>query len=157
MDQTAREITKIGRIVNQFVLKSMMAEGIGSAEFDYIHLIRHHPGITQAEIREELQIDKGAAARRAARLEEKGYLVRKPNPNDGRSQLLYATKKAEQLKISKSAIESAFYDWLLEDLSDIDRNSFCRTLDLLYQRAKVQRRSGFTELSARLDQKSGDS
>ena len=47
----------------------MKEEGIGTAEFDFIHLVRHNPGITQAQVRESLKIDKGAAARRAMRLE----------------------------------------------------------------------------------------
>ena len=50
-----------------------------TAEFDFIHLVRHNPGMTQADVRAALKMDKGAAARRAARLEAKGYLVRKPH------------------------------------------------------------------------------
>ena len=98
MDDTQRKITKIAREAAKFTVQTMKAEGIGTAEFDFIHLVRHKPGITQAEIRETLKIDKGAAARRAASLEAKGYLVRKPNPEDKRSQLLFATEKAEELK-----------------------------------------------------------
>ena len=100
MDDTGRKITKIAREVSKFTVQMMKEEGIGTAEFDFIHLIRHNPGITQAEVREQLKIDKGAAARRAASLEAKGYLIRKPNPDDGRSRLLYATDKAENLKLS---------------------------------------------------------
>lgn len=108
MDDTQRKITKIAREAAKFTVQTMKAEGIGTAEFDFIHLVRHKPGITQAEIRETLKIDKGAAARRAASLEAKGYLVRKPNPEDKRSQLLFATEKAEELKNSKASIEDAF-------------------------------------------------
>lgn len=86
----------------------MKEEGIGTAEFDFIHFIRHNPGVTQAKVREQLKIDKGAAARRAANLESKGYLYRKPNPEDGRSQLLYATEKAEQLKIQRRPLRACF-------------------------------------------------
>lgn len=116
MDATERKMTKIAREVSKFTVQTMKEDGIGTAEFDFIHLVRHNPGITQAAVREQLKIDKGAAARRAASLENKGYLYRKPNPEDGRSQLLYATEKAEQLKNSKAAIESAFYEWLLAEL-----------------------------------------
>ena len=98
MDPTERKITKIAREAGKFTVQAMKEEGIGTAEFDFIHLVRHHPGITQTEVREQLKIDKGAAARRAASLEAKGYLIRKPNPWDGRSQLLYATEKAETFK-----------------------------------------------------------
>ena len=104
MDPTERKITKIAREAGKFTVQAMKEEGIGTAEFDFIHLVRHHPGITQTEVREQLKIDKGAAARRAASLETKGYLIRKPNPWDGRSQLLYATEKAESLKNSKADI-----------------------------------------------------
>ena len=71
MDQTGRKITKIAREVGKFTVQTMKEEGIGTAEFDFIHLVRHNPGITQTEVRETLKIDKGAAARRAASLEAK--------------------------------------------------------------------------------------
>ena len=72
MDETGRKITKIAREVAKFTVQTMKEEGIGTAEFDFIHLVRHNPGITQTAVRESLQIDKGAAARRAASLESKG-------------------------------------------------------------------------------------
>lgn len=153
MDDTQRKITKIAREAAKFTVQTMKAEGIGTAEFDFIHLVRHKPGITQAEIRETLKIDKGAAARRAASLEAKGYLVRKPNPEDKRSQLLFATEKAEELKNSKANIEDAFYDWLIADLSEADRREFCRILDILYWKSKEERRVDFTHVSAWTNEK----
>lgn len=153
MDHTARKITKIAREATKFTLKMMRAEGVGTAEFDFIHLVRHHPGITQAEVREALKIDKGAAARRTASLETKGYLVRRENPADGRSQLLYATEKADALKNSKAAMEAVFYEWLLEELPAADRETFCRVLDTLYLRSKMQSRGGFQDVTARVEQR----
>ena len=150
MDQTGRKITKIAREVGKFTVQTMKEEGIGTAEFDFIHLVRHNPGITQTEVRETLKIDKGAAARRAASLEAKGYLERKPNPADGRSQLLYATKKAEALKNSKASIEAVFYEWLLAELPEEERTAFCQTLDTLYHRSKKESRSGFPHMAALL-------
>lgn len=152
MDNTQRKITKIAREVSAFTVQTMKAEGVGTAEFDFIHLVRHHPGITQAQVRERLHIDKGAAARRAANLEAKGYLVRRENPEDGRSQLLYATEKAESLKNSKAEIETAFYEWLLSELPEAERDAFCRTLDTLYWRAKRESRAGFPEMTRRIAQ-----
>lgn len=148
MDITERKITKIAREVSKFTVRMMKEEGIGTAEFDFIHLVRHHPGITQAAVREALSIDKGAASRRAASLEAKGYLIRKDDPADGRSQLLYATEKAEALKNSKAGIESTFYEWLLADLSETDRQAFCRILDTMYVRSKKQSRADFPDVTA---------
>ena len=145
MDMTERKITKIAREVSALTVQMMKAEGVGTAEFDFIHLVRHNPGITQAEVRERLRIDKGAAARRAASLELKGYLVRRENPQDGRSQLLYATPQAESLKNSKASIEAAVYEWLLSDLDDAEKAAICETLDRLYRRMKAESRAGFPE------------
>lgn len=151
MDQSRRQITKIAREVSKFTVKAMKAEGIGTAEFDFIHQVRHHPGITQAQVRDALKIDKGAAARRAASLEAKGYLVRRENPNDHRSQLLFATEKAETLRNSKATVEQTFYEWLLEELTESDRSNFCRILNELYLRSKTQSRAGFPDVAARLE------
>ncbi len=156
MDASKRQITKIAREVSKLTLHTMREEGIGTAEFDFIHLVRHNPGITQAEIREKLKIDQGAAARRAASLEAKGFLTREKNPQDGRSQLLYATEKAEKLRNSKAGIEAVFYEWLLNSLSDADRTEFCRILDVLYQKVHESRRNGFPEVSALLNQASAE-
>ena len=74
MDPTERKITKIAREAGKFTVQAMKEEGIGTAEFDFIHLVRHHPGITQTEVREQLKIDKGAAARGWRVLKQKAIL-----------------------------------------------------------------------------------
>ena len=150
MDTSKRQITKIAREVNKLVIRTMKDSGIGSGEVDLIHLVRHHPGISQQEACLQLNMDKGAVARRTANLELKGYLVRKSNPADGRSQLLYATEKAEQLKMSKAAVETAFYEWLLSELPEAERDAFTGTLSKLYLRAKKESRGGFTHMPALL-------
>jgi LuxR family maltose regulon positive regulatory protein len=83
-----------------------------------------------------------------ANLEKKGYLVRKPNPDDKRSQKLYATEKADALKNSKAVLETLFYRWLLDDLSDDDRTAFLRVLNSLYEKSKSESKKGFSNLSA---------
>lgn len=155
MDKSKRQITKIAREVSKLTVHIMKEEGIGTAEFDFIHLVRHNPGITQAEVREQLKIDKGAAARRAASLEAKGLLVRKKNPADSRSQLLYATEEAERLKNSKAGIETAFYEWLLKELPQEEQEEFCRILNTLYQRSKRESRNGFPEVIAQIKSEGG--
>ena len=152
MDATERKMTKIAREVSKFTVQTMKEDGIGTAEYDFIHLVRHHPGITQAEVREQLRVDKGAAARRAASLEAKGYLIRQANPKDGRSQLLFATEKAEGLRNSKAQVETTFYEWLLAELPEEEKEAFCKTLDTLYWRTKQERRAGFVNVAKRMEE-----
>lgn len=147
MDNTKRKITKIAREVSKFTVRTMRADGIGSGEFDVIHAIRKNPGITQAGVCKITALDKGAVARQTASLETKGYLERKENPKDGRSRLLYATEKAEKLKNSKAHIETVFYEWLLEELSEEEKEAFCQILDKLYQRSKAESKAEFIHVA----------
>ena len=147
MDATKRQITKIAREVSKFTVRTMRREGVGSGEFDVIHAIRKNPGITQAGVCEITGLDKGAVARQTANLEAKGYLIRRENPADGRSRLLFATEKAERLKNSKAHIESRVYEWLLEVLSKEERAEFVRVLDILYHRCKTESKAEFPEMS----------
>ena len=110
MDLTERKITKIAREAEKLVLLSLREEGVGTAEIDLIHALRHNPGCAQAKLAEILRADKAAIARRTKNLEAKGFLVREDDPADRRSQLLYPTEKAEAMKSSKTEIEASFYE-----------------------------------------------
>ena len=157
MEHPARKITKIAREAEHLVLLAMRGEDVGTAEIDCIHAVRHHPGITQTELAAMLNSDKPAIARRTASLERKGYLLRRPNPEDGRSQLLYATEKAEGLRNAKAEAESAFYDYLMEGLDRETRAAFLAALDTVYRRSKEESRAGFPHLKAILEEKANES
>lgn len=101
MDITERKITKIAREAEKLVLVSLREEGVGTAEIDLIHALRHNSGCTQARLARILHADKAAIARRTQNLEAKGFLVRKDDPDDGRSKLLYPTEKAEAMSPPK--------------------------------------------------------
>ena len=143
MDITKRKITKIAREAEKLVLVSLREEGVGTAEIDLIHALRHTPGCTQAKLAEILHADKAAIARRTKNLEAKGYLIRTDAPNDRRSQLLYPTEKAEKLKSSKEEIESSFYEYLTSTLSESEAETFAELLDKLYNASKTESRAGF--------------
>ena len=146
MDITKRKITKISREVSKFTVRTLRQDGIGTSEFDVIHAIRKNPGITQAEVCRITGMDKGAVARQTANLEAKGYITRAENPGDGRSRLLFATQKAEELKNSKAHVEAAFYEWLIQPLDEDERKEFSRLLDIVYRRCKAESRAGFPEM-----------
>lgn len=85
MDITQRKITKIAREAEKLVLLTVREEGVGTAEIDLIHALRHHPGCTQAQLAELLHADK-AAMRAAQKIwKEMGYLTRQDAPNDRRA------------------------------------------------------------------------
>ncbi len=143
MDITERKITKIAREAEKLVLLSLRDEGVGTAEIDLIHALRHNPGCTQARLAELLHADKAAIARRTKNLEAKGFLTRQDDPNDRRSQLLFPTEKAEAMRSSKAEIESAFYEYLTSHLSEAEAETFAALLNRLYLASKAESRGGF--------------
>lgn len=143
MDITERKITKIAREAEKLVLYSIRESGVGTAEIDLIHAVRHNPGCTQAKLAEILNADKAAIARRTKNLEVKGYLIRKEDVNDKRSQLIYATDKAETLKSSKAEIEEAFYEYILSVLDQKQADTFAELLNKVYVASKNESRAGF--------------
>lgn len=143
MDITERKITKIAREAEKLVLVLLREEGVGTAEIDLIHALRHNPGCTQARLAEIIHADKAAIARRTKNLEAKGYLVRKNDPKDRRSQLLYPTESAENLKSSKAEIEASFYEYITSSLTDEEAKNFTSLLDKLYTASKTESRAGF--------------
>lgn len=150
MDVTDRKISKIARKVTKFTRKTMRADGVGPAEFDLLHEVRKHPGITQSRICALIEADKGAVAKQTANLEAKGYLRREKDPEDGRRALIYPTEQAQSLKNSQAHIEAAFYEWLMEVLTEEEKAEFTRILDILYMRCWKESKAGFPEMSARL-------
>lgn len=146
MEHPARKITKIAREAERLVLLAMRRDGIGTAEIDCIHAVRHHPGITQTELAAALNSDKPAIARRTASLERKGYLRREPNPEDGRSHLLFPTEKAEGLRNAKADAENLFYEYIMAGLGEVERTAFLSALDTLYTRSKEESRAGFPHI-----------
>lgn len=143
MDITERKMTKIAREAEKLVLLSLRAEGVGTAEIDFIHALRHNPGCSQAKLAQLLNTDKAAVARRTANLEAKGYLTRQADPQDRRSQLLYPTPEAENLKLSKTEIEASFYEFLTDTLTAEESATFAALLDKLYVASKTESRAGF--------------
>ena len=150
MENEGRKISKIARELNKLVLKMTKEDGIGSSEIDLIHLVRHNPGISQKEVGEKLNVDKGAIAKRVVSLEKKGYLYRENDVNDKRKHYLYALPKAENLKNTKVDIENIFYDWLFLDLDEKEKEMFLDTLDKLYQKSKKESRNDFINISKKI-------
>lgn len=157
MDATNRQITKIAREAMRFTGTVLKNSGIGLSEYEFIHCVRRHPGISQEGVRAELSLDKAAVARRAVNLERKGFLIRRQDPKDGRSKQLFATEKGNEVKDAKASVESFFYEWLLADLCDSEKENFLIVLDKIYWKSKNERRLDFINLLVLEEKKHGNS
>ena len=145
-----RKIGKIAREAQKLNAMVFKETNIGSSELELIHYVRHHPGTTQQEAANELHGEKGAVTKRVRSLVKKEYLICRQDTKDKRKHLLYPTKKAQTLKQSRTSIEAAFYDWLLEDLNQEEKEIFLITLDKMYAKSKKESRSHFPNVMQRI-------
>lgn len=146
MDPTRRRIRKIDRDVQRFVVRALDNTNLSLSDYDMIHTIHHRPGITQEDLRRKYAQDKSTIARRAAKLEAEGYIIRRPHPEDGRRKQLFITEKGSAIRDAKVEAESFYFTWLTEDLSEEELSVLCPLLDRIQLRSRDERRQEFTHL-----------
>ncbi|HHY39723.1 MAG TPA: MarR family transcriptional regulator [Syntrophaceticus sp.] len=80
-----------------YLLKALREKQLGSAEANVLmFLYTYGEGIKQDDIVTGIAVSKPAISRTIMSLENKGYIVRKPNSLDKRSYLVYLTEKARR-------------------------------------------------------------
>jgi len=148
MDSTQRYITKIARAAIRYSNVALKKSGIGSTEYECLHIIRKNEGINQERISEMLNIDKAAVTRMIHNLEKKDFVYREKDTNDKRNNKIYSTEKALTIKFEETDAESTFYEWLLEDIEPADVEIFLNVLGKLYAKSKKERVENFSNIKA---------
>ena len=101
MDITQRKISRIARQAQRYTNGSLMKLGVGSTEYECIQIIRRNEGASQSFLREQLHVDKAAVARMIASLEKKGLITRQRDEQDKRTNHIYTTEKAQEIRADK--------------------------------------------------------
>lgn len=146
MDPTKRRFRKIDRDAQRFVAQALGNTDLSLSDYDMIHTVRHRPGITQEELRRLYCLDKSTIARRAAKLEEAGYIRRRPSPEDKRRKELFVTEKGDALREAKVEAEAFYFDWLTAELTEAELAALVPLLDRLQLRSRDERRQGLAAL-----------
>jgi len=86
----------------------------------YIYLVQLYKGdhVTQDWLAKELHLDKSSTARAVKQLEVKGYIEKKANPDDKRSQFICLTKEAHSIKKELFAVLDGWNEKMTAKLSD---------------------------------------
>ena len=146
MDPTKRRIRKIDRDAQRFVAQALGNTDLSLSDYDMIHTVRHRPGVTQEELRRLYCLDKSTIARRAAKLEEAGYIRRCPSTEDKRRKELFVTEKGDALREAKVEAEAFYFGWLTSELEEAELAALVPLLDKLQLRSRDERRQEFARL-----------
>ena len=97
-------------------------------QFMLIDLLWNHGEMSQQELADQLQKDKNSVTRLVDAIERKGFVVRRQNTCDRRSNTLVLTEQAEKLKADAKQKAISILDKMLEGISEDELRTFLTTL-----------------------------
>ena len=94
----AKYISQLYRKGSSYINKEISKYGIGSGQFMFLLELYKKDGKNQEDIAEDLKMDKGTTARALKKLEEQGFLTRLKDERDKRSNKIYLSDKAKNIR-----------------------------------------------------------
>lgn len=104
-----------------------------------VHLSRHE-GINQSGLAEILEIENITVGRLVDRMEEAGWVERRPDPSDRRAHLLYTTEKVAPVMERMRELAEATRNEALAGLAPAQRDALIDTL--IHVRGNLSERNG---------------
>ena len=106
-------------------------------QFMLIDLLWNQGEMSQQELADQMQKDKNSVTKLVDAIERKGFVVRRQNPDDRRSNTLVLTEKAETLKPGAKQKGISILDKMLEGITEDELRSFLVTLRKLNNNMNV--------------------
>lgn len=95
--------------------------GLVTSQLELLRYLRDHPGSRVAEVATNFAAGIGAISKGCDRLEARGWVVRRPNPTDGRSSLIALTDSGADLVAEADATFRAELDALVRPVLGEDQ------------------------------------
>ncbi len=123
-----------GLIINSLtknINKSFREAGIDITieQFSILALLWYKEGYSQQQIADSIRRDKTTVARVTGNMFEKNLLVKIPDCNDRRKNLIYLTKKGKELQDRCVKITDGYYIKALADISDAEIDKTVKVLN----------------------------
>ena len=90
------ELGYIGRLLRKRFDTRAKSLCLTRAQWHVIHVAHFHPGLTQREIAEKVEVGSVAAGRLIDRLEQAGWIERRRDPHDRRAHRVYMADDSAQ-------------------------------------------------------------
>lgn len=110
-------ISIIHRTGSSFLSKEFSKFNIGSGQYMYLIHLYKNDSLSQEELTEILNIDKGTTAKSIKKLETEGFVMRVKDKNDKRINRVYLTPKALEIKDEFLSSINAWENTLTSNLS----------------------------------------
>ena len=120
-------LSVIVRYCRSFAEKKLKQFDLTFGEQVIIKFLSKHENMNQDAISKRYMIDKGMVAKTLNKLEEKGFILRKQNPDNKRENIISLTQKGVYILDNINAAVNEWNEILYEDMSD-DEISYVKKL-----------------------------
>jgi MarR family transcriptional regulator for hemolysin len=103
-------IGDISRLARKEFDRRVRSLRLTRAQWLFLSHLARHPGCTQSNLAESLQMQRISVSRQANRLEQAGWIERRDHREDGRAYHLHLTAKAERLTVRLEAVAGRLRD-----------------------------------------------
>jgi DNA-binding MarR family transcriptional regulator len=120
----------IGRIHRRF--RTLRAQGeLGDAAISVLARLRKEGDQSLTELSDEARVTPSSMSQVVNRLAAGGYLVRRPDPVDGRRVLFRLTEEGRRVEQASTARGRAWFDAQLGAVTDEERRTLTRAAQIL--------------------------
>ena len=131
-----RSVGVANRIYISYISKELERKELSYSDSIFLINIGDREGITQEEIAKMLAIDKAAVARSVKRMKQMNYVITSQAENDKREKKLHLTKEGVKIYKELLMINQKWIDYVLQDLSNDEKNRLEDRLEKMCIRAK---------------------
>lgn len=117
----------VSRMYNEEASKFEGSMAIGFALLS----IEKEDGTPSTEISSRMGMEATSLTRTLKTLEEKGLIIRKKNPNDGRGVLIYLTDFGKQMRAQSKETVMQFNDTIRKNISEEKLQNFMEVADII--------------------------
>lgn len=133
MNKTTKEpigkyISQIYRKGRAFMSKSLTEYDMGFGQMMFLLQLYKQDGISQEELSEVLNIDKGTTARAVKKLEEEGFLTREKDEFDKRAYKIYLTDKSKEKEDDVCNVLQEWENILTENITEEEKDTLINIL-----------------------------
>jgi DNA-binding MarR family transcriptional regulator len=131
-------LTRAHTAASRAIEATLGRHGLNRGEFDLLASLRRSAPpfrLSPGELARAMVLSPAATTNRLQRLEERGYVVRRPDPDDGRFALVELTDDGKALVDAAVTDHVATLDRLLADLPVGDRPAFTAMLGTVERNA----------------------
>lgn len=140
----AENISRLGFLIHDVarLLRSRFEEragvhGLSAAQWRLLVRLWKEEGVTQARLAALLEVEPISISRMVDRMEQSGWIERRPDPNDRRAKAIFATAKAGKVYETMRTVAAEVYSEAFEGMSAEQQEAVVSGLEIMGRNLSV--------------------